>query len=190
MNTVIQEVSARTAGEYFAALDARVRPGTVLFVFGGAAVAMLGSRIRVTMDIDVAEPFSSMDPAAFPAASAEAGLPVNPGLDHDGAFLELVGSFRLSMPVPDAAHPGIELYRGTNLVVRTGSAADLVASKLVRYDAQDQQDIQFLMGEGGATLVEVREAVSRLQPKFRDDMLVAENLKCLESDLPVWGVAK
>jgi len=190
MNKVIQEVSEKTAGEYFATLDPLVRPGTTLFVFGGVAVALMGSRIRTTMDVDVAEPFSSLDRAAFPAASAEAGLPVNPGLDYDAAFLELIGPFRLAMPVPDAAHPGMELYRGKNLVVRTGSAADIVASKLVRYDEQDQQDIQFLMGEGGATLEAVREAVSRLQPKFRDDALVLENLKNLEADAAVWGVAK
>lgn len=190
MSTVIQEISAKTAGEYFAALDVRVCPGTVLFVFGGAAVAMLGSRIRTTMGVDVAEPFSTLDRAAFAAASAEAGLPVNPGLDYDAAFLELVGPFRLAMPAPDAAHPGTELYRGRNLVVRTGSAADLVASKLVRYDDQDRQDVQFLTGEGGATLDEVREAVSRLQPKFREDAVVCENLKNLEADLSIWGVAK
>jgi len=185
----IERVDERTVRAYFDALDPLVRPETVLYVFGGAAVALLGSRIRTTMDIDVAEPYSVMDRAAFCAASAEAGLPVNPSPEYGAAFLELVGPLRLSLPRPDPSVPAVELYRGRNLTVRTGSAADLVASKLVRYDEQDQQDIQFLMGEGGATLEDVKASVARLQPVFRNDALVKENLAKLETDLQVWGGA-
>jgi len=186
----IERVDEQTLRAYFDALDPLVRPSTVLYVFGGAAVALLGSRIRTTMDIDVAEPFSQIDRAAFCQASAQAGLPVNPSPDHDAAFLELVGPLRLSLPVPDAANPGVELYHGRNLTVKTGSSADLVASKLVRYDEQDQQDIQFLMGEGGATLEDVLASVARLQPVFRNDALVKENLANLATDLKIWEVSK
>ena len=90
----IQEVTGKTASEYFVRLDALVAPGTVLYVYGGAAVALLGSGIRTTMDVDVAEPYSHFDRTAFAVASAQAGLPVNPGIDHEAAFLELVGAFR------------------------------------------------------------------------------------------------
>jgi len=183
-------VDERTVRAYFDALDPLVCSDTLLYVFGGAAVALLGSRIRTTMDVDVAEPFSRIDRAAFFQASEQAGLPVNPSPDHDAAFLELVGPLRLSLPTPDAANPGVELYRGRNLIVRTGTPADLVASKLVRYDEQDQQDIQFLMGEGGATIEEVKSSVARLQPVFRDDALVRENLMNLGEDLKIWGVSK
>ena len=51
----VQEVTERTVVEYFDRLDAMVSSGTVLYIYGGAAVAVLGSRIRTTMDIDVAE---------------------------------------------------------------------------------------------------------------------------------------
>ena len=162
MLEVIQEVTGKTAGEYFVRLDALVAPGTVLYVYGGAAVALLGSGIRTTMDVDVAEPYSHFDRTAFAVASAEAGLPVNPGLDYDAAFLELVGALRLCVPEPTAEQPGLVLFSGRNLTVRTGSAADLIASKLVRYDEQDQQDIQFLLKAGGVSLAAVRESVSRL----------------------------
>jgi len=190
MTKAIERVDEQTVRAYFDALDPLVRPNTVLYVFGGAAIALLGSRIRVTMDIDIAEPFSNIDRAAFCRASAEAGLPVNPSAEYSAAFVELVGPLRLPLPAPDSANPAVELYRGNNLLVTTGSSADLVASKLVRYDEQDQQDIQFLMGEGGATLEEVREAVGRLQPLFRNDALVKENLANLETDLRIWEVAK
>jgi len=190
MERRVERVDEQTVRAYFDALDPLVRPDTVLYVFGGAAVALLGSRIRTTMDIDVAEPFSQIDRAAFCRASAAAGLPVNPAPEYSAAFVKLVGPLRLSLPVPDPARPAVELYRGRNVTVRTGSAADLVASKLVRYDEQDQQDIQFLMGEGGATLEEVKASVDRLQPVFRDDALVRENLMNLGEDLKIWGVSK
>jgi len=190
MNKTVERIDEQTVRAYFDALDPLVRPDTVLYVFGGAAVALLGSRIRTTMDIDIAEPFSSIDRAAFCRASAEAGLPVNPAAEYGAAFIELVGPLRLSLPAPDPENPTVELYRGVNLLVKTGSPADLVASKLVRYDEQDQQDIQFLMGEGGATFADVKASVGRLQPVFRNDALVKENLANLETDLQIWEVAK
>ena len=188
MSDVIQEVTGKTAGEYFARLDALVAPGTVLYVYGGAAVALLGAGIRTTMDVDVAEPYSHVDRATFAALSAQAGLPVNPGEDYDAAFLELVGAFRLCVPEPTPEKPGLVLFKGANLTVRTGSASDLIASKLVRYDEQDQQDIQFLLKASGVTLPAVNESVSRLPAAFREDALVRENLGNLERDMKMWGV--
>ena len=188
MSETIQEVTGKTAGEYFVRLDALVAPGTVLYVYGGAAVALLGSGIRTTMDVDVAEPYSHFDRAAFVAASAKAGLPVNPGTDYDAAFLELVGALRLCVPEPTTERPALELFSGANLKVLTGSAADLIASKLVRYDEQDQQDVQFLLKAGAVRLSAVRESVSRLPATFREDALVKENLDNLERDMKMWGV--
>lgn len=187
MSETIQEVTGKTAGEYFVRLDALVAPGTVLYVYGGAAVALLGSGIRTTMDVDVAESYSHFDRATFAAASAKAGLPVNPGAEYESAFLELVGALRLCLPKPTAEKPGLELFKGANLTVRTGSAADLIASKLVRYDEQDQQDVQFLLKAGAVTLSAVRESVSRLPETFREDALVRENLGNLEGDMRMWG---
>ena len=71
----IEQVNEQTVRAYFDALDPLVPSGTVLCVFGGAAVALLGSKIRTTMVIDVAESFSRIDRAAFCEASAKAGLP-------------------------------------------------------------------------------------------------------------------
>ena len=190
MATEIQEVTGKTAGEYFVRLDALVAPGTVLYVYGGAAVALLGSNIRTPMGVDVAEPYSHFDRAAFAEASAQAGLPVNPGADYEQAFLELVGAFRLCVPEPTDAKAALVLFEGKNLTVRTGSAADLIASKLVRYDEQDQQDVQFLLKAGAVTLAAVRESVSRLPATFREDALVRENLDNLERDMKMWGVGR
>lgn len=186
---MIDNVNRTTIAEYFGRLDGLVASGTILYIYGGAAVAALGANIRTTMDIDVAEPYSRFDRAAFPSASAEAGLPVNPPDDYDAAFLELVGAFRLCVPAPTDERPGQVVFKGVNLTVRTGSVADLIASKLIRYDEQDQQDVQFLLGNGRATMDEIRESIGRLPPTFRDDPLVHDNLANLETDMKIWGVA-
>ena len=164
---MVQQIDEQEALAYFERLDPLVRPGTVLFVIGGSAIAQLGAKIRVT-------------------ASSKAGLPVNPAFGYQGAYIELVKPLMLTLPKPASVTDCIDLFQGVNLTVRTSSPADLVASKLYRYSDQDQEDIQFLMGAGGVTLEAVRESVSRLPVRFRDDVLVRENLSNLESDVRVW----
>lgn len=183
---LITEINEQTVREYFSRLDALVGSKTELFVIGGSAVALLGAKIRTTVDVDVAMPYSMMDVAAFAEASEKAGLPVNPAFGYQGAYIELVQPLMLTLPRPKSDETLPVLFQGTNLTVRTGSGADLVASKLYRYSEQDQEDIQFLMLRGGVTLEAVRESVSRLPERFRDDVLVTENLGNLERDAEQW----
>ena len=155
-------------------------------MIGGSAIALLGAKIRTTADVDVALPYSKFDFADFVRASAAAGLPVNPAFGYQGAYVELVKPLMLTVPQPKDESDVQELFRGANLIVRTGSGADLVASKLYRYSEQDQEDVQFLMLRGGVTLDAVRESVSRLPERFREDVMTVENLGNLERDLAVW----
>lgn len=183
---MVRQIDEQEALAYFERLDPLVRPGTVLFVIGGSAVAQLGAKIRVTADIDVALPYSTVELSEFAEASSRAGLPVNPAFGYQGAYVELVKPLMLTLPKPASETDCVVLFRGDNLTVRTSAPADLVASKLYRYSDQDQEDIQFLTGPGGATPEAVREAVSRLPARFRDDVLVRENLANLEADLRLW----
>ena len=187
---MIAEINETTALEYFARLDAFVKPGTELYVIGGSAIALLGAKIRTTVDVDVALPYSKLDVAAFSEASEKAGLPVNPAFGYQGAYIELVKPLMLTLPKPKSEESLQVLFQGTNLTVKTGSGADLVASKLYRYSEQDQEDIQFLMLRGGVTLEAVRESVLRLPERFRDDVMTVENLGNLERDLTMWRVTK
>ncbi|MDD2347779.1 MAG: hypothetical protein PHG74_02625 [Kiritimatiellae bacterium] len=181
---MISEINERSAMEYFARLDPLVKPGTVLFVIGGAAVAVLGAKIRVTGDIDVALPFSKLDMSGFAEASQKAGLPVNPVLGYQGAFVELIGPLMLTVPTPN--EEAVVLFTGTNLTVKTGSAADLVASKLYRCSEQDYEDIQFLVCAAGVRFEEVVASVSRLPERFRDDVPIRDNLANLKTDMELW----
>ena len=186
----LTEINEATVQAYFERLDSFVKPGTELYVLGGSAIALLGAKIRTTADVDVALPYSKLDLASFAVASEKAGLPVNPAFGYQGAYIELVKPLMLTLPKPKSEESLQVLFQGTNLLVRTGSGADLVASKLYRYSEQDQEDIQFLMLRGGVTLEAVRESVSRLPERFRDDVMTVENLGNLERDLAMWRVAK
>lgn len=182
----IAEINEATALEYFSRLDALVKSGTELYVIGGSAIALLGAKIRTTADVDVALPYSKLDISAFGEASAKAGLPVDPAFGYQGAYIELVKPLMLMLPKPKSEDSLQVLFRGVNLTVKTGSCADLVASKLYRYSEQDREDVQFLMLRGGVTLEAVRESVARLPERFREDVMTVENLGNLERDLAVW----
>lgn len=186
----IREINEEVLMGYFTRLDPLVDSGTELFLIGGSAIALLGAKIRVTADIDVALPYSQFDGVRFAEASAKAGLPVDPAFGYQGAYVELVKPLMLTLPKPMSDESRQELFRGRNLVVRTGSGADLIASKLYRYSEQDREDIQFLMCRGGVSVDAVRNAVSRLPERFRDDVLVVENLANLEQDCALWRDAK
>ena len=177
-------INEKSAIEYFTRLDPLVRPGTELYIIGGSAIALLGAKIRVTADIDVALPYSKVDMGTFAAASAQAGLPVDPSFGYQGSYIELVKPLMLTVPVPDSN--SVVLFAGVNLTVKTGSAADLVASKLYRCGEQDREDIQFLVAHGAVTMTAVEESVSRLPARFRDDVLVKENLENLKVDMEIW----
>lgn len=180
-----KEINEQTANEYFVRLDPLVRAGTELFVIGGAAIALLGAKIRVTADIDVVLPYSKIDMANFIDASNKVGLPVDPAMGYQGIYVETIKPLMLTLPTPVEGQQ-IVLFSGSNLTVRTCSASDLAASKLYRCGEQDLEDIQFLVQACGVTFDQIAESVSRLPQRFRDDVLVQENLENLKTDMVMW----
>ena len=64
--------------------------------------------------------------------------------------------------------------------------AELIASKLIRYDETDRGDIQFLLKQFHFTWTEVCSAVNRLPSQFRNDIVITENLKNLKNDIGIW----
>jgi hypothetical protein len=123
---------------------------------------------------------------AFRAAAQRIGLPVNPADDFEGDHIEWVGSLRLCL-APPVAETRQVLWQGARLTVFTLPPADLVASRLIRYDPTDQADIQFLLTQCRLRHPEIIEAVDRLPTPFRDDALVRENLTNLQRDMGRWA---
>ncbi len=172
---------------YFEGIDRALRSQATLYIYGSAACMLLDEPDRTSLDMDVAGPYSSADQGDLRRAAEAAGLPVNPEADYAGDHIEWVGPLRLCLQPPEEGK-GLMLWQGERLRIRTGSIADLVASKLIRYDDLDRSDIQYLLGSSRIPFLAVAEAAARLPPPFAADALVCENLANLRDDMAVWGL--
>jgi hypothetical protein len=180
-------MNRQDAENYLAALDQRLERPTELVVYGSAALMLLGEVDRTSLDIGIAGPYSSADFGDLSRAAKEIGVPVNPSEDFAGDHLEWVSPLLLALPVPDA--DAVVLWQGARLTVKTVPPAQLVASKLIRYDEIDQSDVRFLCSQSRLTYDEVAAAVEQLPPRFRNDLLVRDNLESFRTDFLSWEPA-
>ena len=170
---------------YLEKIDGFLQAPTTLFIYGSAAFILMDEPDRTSLDIDVAGPYSQADESDFRRAAAAAGVPVNPGEEYDGAHIEWVSPLRLCLPRPI---PGAEilLWQGAKLRVQTGSVPALIASKLIRYDAMDRMDVQYLLAQTQTPFALIEAAAKRLPDPFARDPLVTENLR---ADMALWGMS-
>ncbi|MDD5482029.1 MAG: DUF6036 family nucleotidyltransferase [Kiritimatiellae bacterium] len=171
--------------EYLKALDETLSEKTELVVYGSAAFILLDEDSRTSLDIDVAAPYSRVNYPAFCRAAESSGLPVNPPEDTLRDHIEWIPPLRLCLkkPSPDDE---VVLWRGKRLTVKTVSAADLIASKLIRYDPIDQADIQYVLRMSRISFEHIQAAASALPAPFNTNPLVLENLENLKNDLRMW----
>ena len=170
---------------YLERIDAVLPDEAMLYIYGGAAFILLDEPERTSLDIDVAAPYCRVDERVFRDAASNAGLPVNPDLDTAKDHIEWISSLRLCLPKP-SANSDIVLWRGRNMTVKTGAISALIASKLIRYDAVDRSDVQYLLAQHPVALNDVAVAVRSLPPPFNQDAVVLENLENLRNDMAVW----
>lgn len=178
-------MDAKSLREYLGKLDTALTEPARLCIYGSGAVMLLGQEDRFSVDVDIAGPYSTVNEQALAVAARQVGLPVNPPEEYSGDHLEWIGPARLCLaaPAPDNAVP---LWQGSRLTVFTLPPADLVASRLIRYDPTDLADIQFLSIQARLQFEDVAQAVNRLPQAFRADALVRENLENLRRDLQRW----
>lgn len=157
----------------------------MLYIYGSAACILLDQPERTSLDIDVAGPYSEANQSDLAYAAGKAGIPINPDPEYTGNYIEWIGPLRLCLPQPIADN-SLTLWQGKNLVIKSGSVADLVASKLIRYDEIDQGDIQYLLQSYPVSFEEIQAAVKRLPPPFARDPILNDNLKNLGIDMKVW----
>lgn len=178
-------MEAATLRTYLEKLDEVLPAPADCCIFGSAACMLMGEEGRISLDVDVAGPYSTVNEAMLRVAAAQIGLPVNPIDDFAGDHIEWIGPLRLCLAQPDIGGR-VVLWQGTRLTIFTVSPADLTASKLIRYDPSDQADIQFLMVNGRLRYEDVARAVGRLPAPFRDDIVLRENLRNLQQDCRRW----
>jgi len=170
---------------YFESIDAALQEEAMLYIYGSAAFMLLDEPERTSLDIDVAAPYCQVNERGFREIASAAGLPVNPEPDTTGDHIEWISSLRLCLPKP-AANSDIVLWRGHHLTVKTGAVPALIASKLVRYDAIDRSDVQYLLAQHPVVFNDVATAVRSLPPPFHQDVVVLENLENLRNDMAIW----
>ena len=178
-------MTAITLRQHLERLDAALGEPAKLCIYGSAALMLMGEEDRFSVDVDIAGPYSTVNERALAAAAQQIGLPVNPPEDFPADHIEWVGPTRLCLAAP-SSETAVVLWQGGMLIVFTLPPADLVASRLIRYDPTDQADIQFLMIHSRVRFEDVAQAVERLPTAFRDDPLVRENLDNLRRDLQRW----
>lgn len=171
---------------YLENIDQALLSSVVLYIYGSAACILLDQPGRSSLDIDVAAPYSNANESDLRRAAEEAGIPVNPAADYDDNHIEWIGALRLCLPPPQDEY-SITLWQGKKLVIKTGSVADLVASKLIRYDELDQGDIQYLLQSNPVTFENIVAAVKRLPPTFANDPVLQDNLASLYTDMQTWS---
>jgi hypothetical protein len=172
--------------EYLEKMDAALDHPAMIYIYGSAACILLDEPDRTSLDIDVAGPYSDADYAELVRAAEMAGIPVNPDGDANTNHIEWIQGLRLCLPAA-APERSMLLWQGAKLAIKCGPPADLIASKLIRYDEIDQGDIQFLLSQAHISYDDVADAVKRLPPSFREDCLVIENLQNFRSDIELWN---
>jgi hypothetical protein len=173
---------------YLEHMDRALEKPATLYIYGSAACILLDEPDRTSLDIDVAGPYSQADEADVRQAAEAAGLPVNPGEEYGGDHIEWVGPLRLCLQ-PPVAGAEVTLWQGGKLRLQTGPVADLVASKLIRYDEIDRSDVQYLVTQSRTLFSDIEAAARRLPAPFARDPLVLDNLENLRSDMTMWGVS-
>lgn len=166
-------------------IDAALPDAGILYIYGSAAFILLDEPERTSLDVDVAAPYCQVDERVFRDAAANAGLPVNPEPDTAGDHIEWISSLRLCLPKP-SADSDIVLWQGHHLTVKTGAIPALIASKLVRYDAVDRSDVQYLLSQHPVAFHDVVAAARTLPPPFNQDAVVLDNLENLRTDMALW----
>lgn len=172
---------------YLEGIDGALSAPATLYVYGSAACILLDEPERTSLDIDVAGPYSTADEADLRRAAESVGLPVNPDEEYSGDHIEWIGPLRLCLQSP-VEGTEMTLWQGASLRIQTGSVADLVASKLIRYDEIDRSDIEYLLSQVRTSFAEITSAAERLPAQFARDPLVRENLENLRADMGMWGV--
>ena len=173
---------------YLECIDGALREPATLYIYGSAACILLDEPDRTSLDIYVAGPYSQADEADLRRAAEAAGLPVNPGEEYGGDHIEWVGPLRLCLQ-PPIEGAEVTLWQGAKLRLQTGPVADLVASKLIRYDEIDRSDIQYMLTQSRTAFSDIEAAAKRLPGPFMRDPLVMENLENLRTDMAMWGVS-
>lgn len=158
----LQQIGAQSSGQ--------------LCLIGSAACIFSGMESRTSIDLDVWRPASKFEEQKLQTAVESAGLLYNPTHeDLDRPYIQVIepgicqtGNFQT---------PEVMMESG-GLVVSRPPIANLIASKLLRCEPRDLEDIAYLLTKYQPDPEQVREAVHSM-PRLQREK-ATENLVYLE----------
>lgn len=164
--------------------DALIRLGeflekpTALTVIGSAVCMSLGQPGRMTIDVDVWRRTSKFDLGDLKRACQKAGIDFNPQTygEPDRLYLQLVEPGIVQLGEFEAT---AEIATVGNLALTRPPIENLVASKLVRGEARDYDDIVFMVSKCGVTQAQIEAAIATIPDKMARET-AQENLVMLE----------
>jgi len=151
-------------------------PPVKLCLIGSAACLFAGMELRTTVDLDIWQPSSDFDIAELKHAATQAGLLFNPTdfLEDDQPYLQLVEA--------GIVHVGpfepITMFRIGRLVISRPPVENIIASKLLRCESKDLEDIQFIQKHFEADPARIKAVIAKFPPSKRQT--AEENLIYLE----------
>lgn len=145
-------------------------------LIGSASCVLGGMEGRTTIDLDVWAPNSDFDELELKQAVIQAGLLFDPKTEHgiDQAYIQLVEPGLVQLGI----FTSILIKRLGRLRITRPPYENLIASKLIRANRKDIQDIQYLMQVHRPDIGTVREIIESLPPQPRE--IAKENLIYLE----------
>ena len=171
--------------KFFETIDNILTTDAEICIYGSGAFILFEQDERISLDIDIAAPYSKVNFKDFSNSVMKAGYEINPSFT-DKEHIEWIMESRLCLSKP-SPETEVILWSGNKLIVKTVPPADLVASKLIRYDEIDQADIRYLVEYMNVKYKSILEAVTRLPTQFKNDIVLIDNLKNLKEDINVWN---
>jgi hypothetical protein len=168
------ELDRERIRDIFTRLGAALTKPTTLCLIGSTPAIMAGQIERRTQDIDVWQPNSDFDQGDFANACKAVGVLFDPKqeLDPSAVYVQVVEPGIVALPRVFA--PQI-IARFGNLTLAMPPPAVIAASKLVRANPRDIEDITWWMAHRALGIDEIATAVRGL-PTAIDRETASENL--------------
>ncbi len=132
-----------------------------IVTIGSVPLVFLGLPGRTTSDIDVWNSESKFSTSEFSKAAVKAGLLFNPTENYDPnkPYIQLVDNSIVKVG-PINKKNLIKIYSNKRLNVYAAPVENIIASKLVRMDARDIEDVIFLQSKFKPDINTIKKIVS------------------------------
>jgi hypothetical protein len=151
-------------------------PPVKLCLIGSAACVFAGMDLRTTQDLDIWQSSSDFDLSEIRMAVEKSGLLFNPTdhLNPSQPYLQLVEAGMVQV----GPFEPVFMFKIGRLVISRPPIENIIASKLVRSDAKDIEDIRFLYNHFQPDTSLIKEIIEAFPTSKRG--IASENLVYLE----------